>query len=49
MMNTGGRISKYQNKESKKDEGEPGSTGPVKGHSATAVYPHRKVFFVPSG
>jgi hypothetical protein len=30
MKNTGGRISKYQNKESKKDEGELGSTGPCK-------------------
>jgi hypothetical protein len=48
MTNTGGRISKYQNEESK-DEGEPHSFGPVIGHNATAVYPHGEVFFVPSG
>ena len=48
MQNTGRRTSEYQNEETK-DEGEPGSTGPVKGHSATAAYPHGVVFFVPSG
>ena len=48
MKNTGGRTSKYQNKDSK-DDGEPGSAGPVQGHSATAVYPHGEIFFVASG
>ena len=48
MKNTGGRTSKYQNEESK-DEGEPGSAGPVKCQSATAAFPHGEVFFVPSG
>jgi len=48
MKNTGGRTSKYQNEESK-DEGEPGSAGPVKGHRAMAAYPHGEVFFIPSG
>jgi len=48
MKKTGGRTSKYQNEESK-DEGEPGSAGPVNGHSAIAAYPHGEVFFVPSG
>ena len=48
MKNTGGRISKYQNEEGK-DEREPGSAGPVKGHGAKAAYPHGEVFFVLSG
>jgi hypothetical protein len=50
IKNTGGRTSKYQNEECK-DEGEPGSTGPVKVHSATDVYSSGGVgvFFVPSG
>jgi len=48
MKNTGGRTSKYQN-EGSKDEGEPGFTGPVRGHSAIAAYPHGEFFFVPSG